>query len=271
MLLLMLVTLYPFLYILFASFSAASQFMAHEGILWHPVGFTLSAYKIVFQNRQIITGFCNTLIVLVSKLCLSMVLTIIGAYFFTRKNALLVPFFTIMIVFTMFLDCGLIPRYLNVKSMHLDNSLLALIIPTALTTYNLIILRTAFAGIPPSMEEAAIVDGANRVVTLVQILVPLVVPTIMVCVLYYAVDTWNAWFDAMIYLRSENLYPLQLVLREILIRNSTQGMTPGTDTETMAETIQYAVMMVATLPILLVYPFLQKYFVKGVMIGSVKE
>lgn len=271
MALLMLVTLYPFLYVLFASFSSASQFMAHEGILWHPVGFTISAYKIVFKNQQIILGFCNTAIVLATKLCLSMVLTIVGAYFLTRRNALLVSFFTVMIVFTMFFDCGLIPRYLNVRSLHLDDTLLSLIIPSALTTYNLIILRTAFAGIPSSMEEAAIVDGANRVVTLVKVLVPLVIPTVMVCVLYYAVDTWNAWFDAMIYLRNKNLFPLQLVLREILIRNSTSSMTPGMDTETLAETIQYAVMMVATLPILLVYPFLQKYFVKGFMIGSVKE
>lgn len=245
--------------------------MAHEGILWHPVGFTISAYKIVFKNQQIILGFCNTAIVLATKLCLSMVLTIVGAYFLTRRNALLVSFFTVMIVFTMFFDCGLIPRYLNVRSLHLDDTLLSLIIPSALTTYNLIILRTAFAGIPSSMEEAANVDGANRVVTLVKVLVPLVIPTVMVCVLYYAVDTWNAWFDAMIYLRNKNLFPLQLVLREILIRNSTSSMTPGMDTETLAETIQYAVMMVATLPILLVYPFLQKYFVKGFMIGSVKE
>ena len=111
MALLMLVTLYPFLYVLFASFSSASQFMAHEGILWHPVGFTISAYKIVFKNQQIILGFCNTAIVLATKLCLSMVLTIVGAYFLTRRNALLVSFFTVMIVFTMFFDCGLIPRY----------------------------------------------------------------------------------------------------------------------------------------------------------------
>ena len=167
----------------------------------------------------------------------------------------------------MFFSGGLIPGYLNVRQLHLDNTYWALILPSAITTFNLIILRTGFQGVPESLEESARLDGAGDLQILFKILVPLVLPSIMVVLLYYVVATWNSWFDAMIYLRKRELFPLQLILREILVESQVKM---DTDSEVTEETIQYAVMTVSTVPILLVYPFMQKYFVKGATVGAVK-
>ncbi len=275
MLIIALVTLYPFYYVAVASFSRSAEFMMHEGFLFKPLGFTLDAYKVVMRNNKILTGFINTLFLLVVKGSLSMLLTIIGAYVLSKKDAMLVPAAMFLIIVTMFFSGGMIPTYLNVRSFGLDNKIWTLVFPTAINTFNLIIMRNAFEAVPKDIDEAASIDGAGCIRTLFMIMIPLVVPTIMVILLYYAVDIWNSWFDAMLYLRKKSLYPLQLVLREILINNNTNGMqggmaSAGGDNETMAESVQYAVMMVATVPILLVYPFLQKYFVNGIMLGAVK-
>ena len=270
-----LMTLYPFYYVAMASFSKSAEFMMHEGFLWKPLGFTLDAYKVVMKNDKIFTGFANTLFLIVVKGSMSMLLTIIGAYVLSRKDAMLVPAAMFLIVVTMFFSGGLIPTYLNVRSFGLDNKIWALVFPTVITPFNMIILRNAFSAVPGEIGEAASIDGAGSVGTLFMIMLPLVVPSLMVILLYYAVDIWNSWFDAMLYLRKKALYPLQLVLREILINNNTSSMggnmaSAGGDNETMAESVQYAVMMVATVPILLVYPFLQRYFVNGIMVGAVK-
>ena len=275
MLVLALMTLYPFYYVAMASFSKSAEFMMHEGFLWKPLGFTLDAYKVVMKNDKIFTGFANTLFLIVVKGSMSMLLTIIGAYVLSRKDAMLVPAAMFLIVVTMFFSGGLIPTYLNVRSFGLDNKIWALVFPTVITPFNMIILRNAFSAVPGEIGEAASIDGAGSVGTLFMIMLPLVVPSLMVILLYYAVDIWNSWFDAMLYLRKKALYPLQLVLREILINNNTSSMggnmaSAGGDNETMAESVQYAVMMVATVPILLVYPFLQRYFVNGIMVGAVK-
>ena len=270
MVLIMVLTLYPFIYVLFASFSNAYDFMSYTGILYRSVGFTLDSYKIVFQNSMILTGLKNTVIVLVLKLAIGLLLTIIGAYFMSCKTAKLAPVFSMAVIVTMFFSGGLIPTYLNVKSFHLDDTLWALVLPVAVNTFNMIITRNAFEAIPDGLSEAAKIDGAGHVRILFEILVPMIIPTIAVITLYYSVEVWNSWFTAMIYLRKKYLYPLQLVLREILIMNNVGAMASGGDNEAVAETVQYAVMIVATLPILLVYPFLQKYFVKGVMVGAVK-
>ena len=275
MLVVALMTLYPFYYVAMASFSKSAEFMMHEGFLWKPLGFTLDAYKVVMKNDKIFTGFANTLFLIVVKGSMSMLLTIIGAYVLSRKDAMLVPAAMFLIVVTMFFSGGLIPTYLNVRSFGLDNKIWALVFPTVITPFNMIILRNAFSAVPGEIGEAASIDGAGSVGTLFMIMLPLVVPSLMVILLYYAVDIWNSWFDAMLYLRKKALYPLQLVLREILINNNTSSMggnmaSAGGDNETMAESVQYAVMMVATVPILLVYPFLQKYFVNGIMVGAVK-
>jgi putative aldouronate transport system permease protein len=179
-----------------------------------------------------------------------------------------------MIVVTMFFQGGLIPTYLLVSNLGLVDTPWAMIIPGAINTWNLIIMRTSFQAVPASLEESAKIDGANEWTIMWRIILPLSIPVMAVMVLFYAVGHWNAWFNAMIYLRDRNLYPLQLILREILITNSTDSMmtnASGVDKMPISETIKYATIMVATIPILVLYPFLQKYFVKGVMIGALKE
>ena len=179
----------------------------------------------------------------------------------------------IMIMITMFFSGGIIPFYLTVKMLGMYNSLWSLIIPSGISTYNLIIMRTSFIGIPDSLEEAAYIDGAGHVRVLTQVIIPLSKSIIAVMVLYYGVAHWNEWFNAMIFLNDRGKFPLQLVLREILIQNDTNSMTQGVgaaDGISVAESVKYAVIIVATVPILCIYPFLQKYFVKGVMVGALK-
>ncbi|NJP41097.1 carbohydrate ABC transporter permease [Oscillospiraceae bacterium HV4-5-C5C] len=270
-----LIFLYPILHVAFASLSDSNQLMAHSGLLLRPLGFNLNAYKRVFENPMIGKGYLNTLFILVIGTTLEVFVTSIGAYALSRKNVMLSRFFNLMIAFTMFFSGGMIPFYLTLQNLNLTRTRWGLILPFLVSTYNLIIMRTSFAAIPDSLFEAAYIDGAGHIRTLLQIVIPLSKAVIAVMILYYGVSIWNGWFWASTILRDRNLYPLQVVLREILIVNSgTLGMTSGTatgDTEAIAESIKYATIMVATVPILCVYPFLQKYFQKGVMIGSVKE
>ena len=272
MLIVAFLTLYPFYYVLIASLSKSADFMMYQGFLYKPLGFNIEAYRIVFRDDRIIRGFINTVIILVTRVSLAMLLTIIGAYVLSKKDAFWVPKLMFLIIVTMFFSGGMIPTYLNVRSLGLDNKMLALILPSVINTFNMIIMRNAFEAVPREIDEAAAIDGAGCVKSLFIIMLPLVIPTVMVIFLYYAVEVWNAWFDAMLYIRKKTLYPLQLILREILINNNTDNMnnSANADAETMAETVQYAVMMVATVPILVVYPFLQKYFIKGVALGAVK-
>lgn len=273
MILLMIAMIYPMWYVLVASFSDAIQLSAHEGLLIKPLGFTLDAYKLMAKNPMILGGYGNTLFVLALGLVFNLVLTCIGAYVMSRRNVLLGKPITLMIIFTMYFSGGLIPFYLTVKQLGMENSLLSLIIPTAINTFNLIIMRTSFAAIPESLEESARLDGAGHITVLAKIVVPLSKATIAVIALYYAVSHWNSWFNAMIFLTDRKLFPLQLVLREILIQNDTSSMTQMVnigESSFVGETIKYAVIIVSVVPILCVYPFVQKYFVKGVMIGAVK-
>ncbi len=275
MLVLAFITVYPFYYVAVASFSNASDFMMFRGFLYKPLGFTTGAYEYVFRDDRILRGFVNTMALILTRVTLAMLLTIVGAYVLSRKRTVWAPVFMFVIVVTMFFSGGMIPTYLNVRMLGLDNTFGALVLPSVINTFNMIIMRNAFEAVPQDIEDAASIDGAGRVQCLFAVMLPLVVPTLMVILLYYAVEVWNTWFDAMLYIRKKSLYPLQLVLREILINNNTTGMSGaaqsgGGDAETMAETVQYAVMMVATVPILVVYPFLQKYFVSGVMVGAVK-
>ena len=274
MFVLMVVTLYPLLYVLFASLSDASKLMQHSGLLFKPLGLNLSSYKIVIQDRQILSGYMNTIIVVVAGVLISMVLTILGAYTLSRKNLYWGKMISMIVIIPMFFSGGLIPFYLLVKNLGMLDSLWALILPTALSTYNMMIMRTALAGVPKALEEAAEIDGANPLVVLFRILIPLTIPTIAVLILYYAVANWNSWFNAMLFLpKAKEKWPLQLVLRNLLIQNQTDDLTSGVaaaDKFSVSETIKYATIIVSTLPILCLYPFLQKYFLKGVMVGSVK-
>lgn len=270
---LMIITIYPIIHVLFASFSNSDLLMAHRGFLLKPLGFTTAAYKMVFKNPMIVRGYLNTIFIVVVGVVLNIFMTSITAYVLSRKSFLWKNPIMFFIVFTMFFNGGLIPFYFTVKQFHLDNSYWALIVPGAISTFNLIIMRTSFAAIPDSLEESARIDGASHFTILWKIVMPLSKPVIAVMVLYYAVAHWNSWFNAMIFLKKRDLYPLQLILREVLIQNDTSSMTVGVgsmDQESIGEAIKYAVIIVATLPILCVYPFLQKYFVKGVMIGAIK-
>ncbi|MGG4095240.1 carbohydrate ABC transporter permease [Paenibacillus lautus] len=272
--LLSIVTLYPFLYVLFASISTPAEFVQHRGILLWPKGFSLDSYRMVFENPNIIRSYMNTIFYVVVGTTLNILMTALGAYGLSRKNVMWKSTIMMLIVMTMFFDGGLIPKYLLVKNMGLIDTYWALIIPSAMTTWNLIIMRTAFQGVPEALEESARIDGASDWTILFRIIIPLSLPVIAVMVLFYGVWHWNKWFDALIYLRDRDLFPLQLILREILIQNDTSSMMTsvgGGDRMPVGETIKYATIMVATLPILFLYPFLQKYFVKGVMIGAIKE
>ncbi|CAM4296832.1 carbohydrate ABC transporter permease [Paenibacillus phoenicis] len=273
LILLVIATLYPLVYVLLASLSDPARLLAYKGLLWKPVGFSLEAYRAVLANPGIGIGFRNTLFIVVFGVTVNIFMTALGAYVLSRKNVMWNKVFMFIIVFTMFFGGGLIPMYLIVKGVGLLDSLWSTIIPFAVSTFNLIIMRTSFMGIPDSLEESAKIDGANHFTILFRIIIPLSMPVIAVMILYYAVDKWNGWFYASVFIRSRELFPLQLVLREILISNSTDSMSIGAsagDRFQIGETIKYATIIVATFPIMCIYPFLQRYFVKGVMVGSLK-
>ena len=257
-------TEWQLIHIVAASFSNPSLFVGHKGILLWPEGFSLASYQAVLKNTFLWTGYANTLFIVIVGTVLNVLLSMVAAYCLSRKHVAAGPTIMKLLVFTMYFSGGMIPLYLVVKGVGLYGSRWALILPTLVDTYNLIIMRTAFAGVPDSLEESAKLDGANAWTILWRIMAPLVKPTVAVITLYYAVSHWNSWFNAMLFLR-----PLQLILRQILIQNDTADMTAGAD-YLVSETIQYATVVVATLPILCIYPFVQKYFVKGVMIGAIK-
>jgi len=273
--LLMIITLYPMWHVLMASFSQPVEVMKHSGPILLPLGIDFSSYAMVFRNPNILSSFKNSVIIVVFGTIINMVMTLLAGYAFSRKHVYITKKIMPFVIFTMYFSGGMIPTFLLVNNwLHLGDSYLALWLPIAISTYNMIIMRTGFAAIPDSMGESAKIDGANEFVILIRIAIPLALPTIAVIVLYYAVGHWNSWFSAMMYLKSRDKFPLSLILREILISNSTESMTSASgasgDTVPIAETIKYATTIIAIVPILVIYPFLQKYFVKGMMIGAVK-
>jgi putative aldouronate transport system permease protein len=273
MLFMIVITLYPFVFVLMASLSEPIRFLAHQGGLFLPVGFSLSSYIAVIRNPNIASGYVNTVFVVgVGTIC-NIIFTALGAYVLSRKNLFWRPVLTLTCIVTMYINGGLIPNYLIVRGLHLINNRMALILPGLVSTYNMIVMRTAFATIPESLEESARIDGAGEFRILFRIIVPLALPTMAVVALFYGVSHWNSWFSAMIYLVDKTKQPLQLVLRNILIDAQTSEMTMDDaygDRYAVAQTVKYATIMVATVPVLLFYPFLQKYFVKGVMVGAIK-
>ena len=266
--------LYPVWYVAVASLSDSMLLTQHQGPLLLPLGLTLNAYTKVFKNPMISTGYVNTLIILVIGVALDIIMTSLGAYFLSRKRVLFKKPIMLLIMLTMFFSGGMIPFYLNLRDLHLTNSLAGLIIPFMISTYNLVIMRTSFESIPDSLIEAAQIDGASHIRILWQIVLPLSKAIIAVMILYYGVSIWNSWFWAAAIIRDRELLPLQVILREILLSNDVTSMNAGasaSDAESIAMSIKYATIMVATVPILCVYPFLQKYFTKGALVGAVKE
>lgn len=269
------VCLYPFLYVVFASFSDPNQFIKHDfTILLKPEGFSLEAYKQVF-TKNIATGYLNTIFYVVVGTVVSMMFTFLGAYVLSRRNYMFRKPITLMIMFTMYFNGGIISTFLWVQQLGLVDTRWAIILPSALSTYNLIVLRSGFDSIPESLLEAARIDGASEWTCLFKIMIPLSKASVAVLVLFYAVARWNEWMAPAIYLRSRELFPLQIFLREILLTGSAESIlsTSGdaTNVTALAEIVKYATIVVSTLPILCIYPFIQKYFVSGMMIGGVKE
>jgi putative aldouronate transport system permease protein len=273
MVVLALVCLYPIIHVLLSSFSDPAALMAHEGPVIRVIGApTLMGYKITLNNRSIGIGFRNTLGYLIIGSAMNVLLTSLAAYVLTRKYFALRKFMAKAMVLTMYFSGGIIPLFIVVTTIGIYDSPLAVLLPTAISTYNVIIMRSFFQNIPESMEESAIIDGAGDWTIYARIIMPLSKAVIAVITLYYAVGHWNSWFNAMIFLRDRNQYPLQLFLREILILNNAANEASSDFVElSMArDLVKYCTIIVSTVPILLVYPFAQRYFVQGVMIGAVK-
>ena len=274
--LLVITIIYPIILVISSSFSAPSAVYAGRVFLW-PVDLSVEGYKAVFKNRQIVSGALNSVFYTGVGTLVNLVMTTLAAYPLARRTLPGRSIIMKLFVFTMFFSGGMIPSFLIVKMLGLYNSRAAIILPTLISTWNMIIMKTALQAVPDALEESARLDGANDLVVLFQILVPIVKATIAVIALYYIVGEWNSWFNAMIYLRDNSKRPLQLFLREILIvATFNQENASNADAITMAEQlriasiIKYATMIVATLPVIAAYPFIQRYFVKGVMIGAVK-
>jgi len=263
--------LYPFLFLVSQSFSGSSASnLATLRLI--PETISLSSYRNVFSNEYIGYGFINTLKrvgIGVPLIVMAMVLT---AYPLSKKYFPHRKFWTGFIVFTMFFSGGLVPGYLLVRKLGLINTRWAIVLPAGISTWNMIIMRTFFEGIPESLHEAATIDGCSDMRILFKIFLPLSLPVIAVMVLFYAVGHWNSYFSALVYINDQNLYPLQMHLRKILIQFNQNEMldqlTEGRDV--VGQSVRYATIIVSTVPILMVYPFLQKYFVKGVMVGAIK-
>lgn len=273
MLALCFVTLYPMYYVLCASFSNNIALLTSPGFLLYPKGFNLGAFRLAFTHPLLVSGYQNILMILFASLPINILLTLFCGYFLASKNVMFKKPVMALIMFTMFFNGGMIPTYLNVRSLGLYNSLWALILPGAMSVYNSIICKTAIEAMPDSLQESAYIDGANDLVIVFRIVLPLIMPTIAVLLLYYGVGHWNSWFPASLYIQDNVKLPIQNVLRAVLIANSNilnAAATEDDQVNQFAETIKYAAIVLTTVPVLCVYPFLQKYFVKGVMIGAVK-
>lgn len=270
--LVILVCFYPVYYVLISSISDATKLAAFTGIRYKPLGFSLEAYKRVFENPSILGSYKNTIVYVAVGTAVNMVMTCMAAYVLTLKRLVIHKVLNKLIIFTMFFSGGMIPMFLLIKNLGMVDSMWALILPVSINTFNMIVMRTSFEALPQSLSESARVDGASDMRILLQIVIPLSKPVLATMLLYYGVSNWNSWFNAMVYLRTRALYPVQLILREILITSNALSMSGdmSADVIDISKTVQYATIIVVTLPILAVYPFLQKYFVKGMMTGAVK-
>lgn len=270
-----LIVIYPLYFMFIASFSNPDAVNTGQTFLW-PKDITLNGYKEIFSNSRIWTGYKNSVIYALLSMIIRTSLTITAGYALSRKDLVGRNFFMMMIIFTMFFGGGLIPTYLIVRDLDMINTVWAMIIPGAVSAYNLIIVKTFFQQtIPDELLEASAIDGCSNIRFFTRIVLPLSLPIIAVIALFSAVQEWNSYFSALIYLRDAELHPLQLILRDILVQNQAQDLLSEDAVEAMqrqkaAEQIKYGVIIVSSVPMLILYPFLQRFFIKGVMIGSVK-
>ena len=266
------ITLWPFLYIVAVSFSGSHAVYQGEVFLW-PVDITLDGYRQVFKQNGLWTAYGNTLFYTTVGTVFNLAATTIAAYPLSRNRFFARRFFNFFIAFTMYFSGGMIPTYLLITKLGFYNSRWVMIIPSLLSTYNVMVCRSAFSAIPDEVIESAEIDGSNEWQTFGHIAVMLITPTLAVLTLYYAVGHWNNFFTALLYLSKEELMPMQVLLRRVLIQASSELMDNSTASNDMAAVsiqVRYVTIVVATLPILAIYPLLQKYFVKGVMLGAVK-
>lgn len=276
---LLVIFIWPLWFVVIASFSEPNEVWMGNVILW-PKGFTLVAYEALKDYGDIWLGYRNTLFYTIVGTLINMVMTVFAAYPLSRKDFMPRNVLMVFFMITMYFSGGLIPTYLVVNKLHLTNTVWAMIIPGAISFYNVIVTRTYFINsIPPSLQEAAELDGANTFQLMIKVILPLSKPILAVIGLYYAVGHWNDFYTALIYVNDRALLPLQSFLRDLLMSSklSISGTNAsGMDAATLeakrqlAQTLKYSVIIVSTVPVLCVYPFIQKYFVKGVMIGSVK-
>jgi len=270
----LLVVLYPLVYIVSASFS--SPLAVSSGKVWlFPVDFSLRGYQVALSNPQIITGYANSIYYTFFGTLISVSSTVLIAYLLSRRKLFGGKAIMLFITFTMIFSGGLIPTYLVVKQLGMLNTRWALLIPQAIAAWQIIIARTFFQiNIPEELAEAAELDGCSDIDFLWQVVIPLSKPILAVLALMYAVSQWNAYFDALMYLKSTALHPLQLILRSILILNTTAAGSMDAKTmlerQQLADLLKYTLIVVGSLPVLIVYPFVQRYFVKGMLIGSIK-
>ena len=271
---LMFITVYPLLYTLFASFSDAKKLLNVTGPLWWPIApYTLQGYQLTFSNAKLASSVWNTIWYVLVGTAGGLLITGMAAFVLSRKNFMLKNLIMKIIMFTMFFSGGIIPLFFVVKNIGIYNTRWAFILPWAMSAYNMIIMRTFFLGIPESLEESALLDGATDLQIFFRIYVPLSTAVIAVIAMYYGVAWWNSWYQSLIFQPDNKLWPLQLILREVLITNtktSTVDVTTMAEEAYYRELVKYCTVIVATVPILVIYPFLQRYFVKGVMIGAVK-
>lgn len=264
-----LATLYPFLYVLSASISSPESVVTGQ-VLLLPKDLTLAAYEAVFAEKDVWSGYANTIFYTVAGTLVSMIFTICGAYALSKKRLFGRTLFNMLISFTLVFQAGIIPTYLNFKELHLLDTRTAIILGFAIATYNVIILRAFFQSIPEEIEEAARIDGASEAGVLFRVVLPLSKAALATITLFYAVSRWNGYFWAMVLLKDPDKIPLQVLLNRLVVQMKPSDSMLADTAFSVGETIIYATIVVAVVPIVAVYPFIQKYFVKGVMIGSLK-
>ena len=268
-------TIYPVWYVIVASFATAREVSLSGGLMLWPKEFIIGGYRKVFEDPFIISGFINSVKVLIVSLPLNLILTVFCGYFMACTNMMFKKVIVYMMMFTMYFSGGLIPNYLNIRSLGLMDSFWVLVLPGAVSVYNAIICKTAIEAIPGSLQESAYIDGANDLQVIWKIFIPLLKPTLAVLTLYYGVSHWNSYFNAMIYLNDKQTYPLQLILKEMIVEQDMQGLSSNAfdvvnEQPPSSEMLVAASIVLSMIPVLIAYPFVQRFFIKGVMIGSVK-
>ena len=270
------VCIYPVVHTIFASVSNPEFVRLHQGLILYPRGFSFNGYRMLFQNAALTRSMLNSLIYVFAGTALNMVLTVMGGYALSRREALLNKAFMKLIVFTMFFSGGLLPLYMLIGELRMIDTRWAVIVPAAVSQWNLILMRTAFIGVPEEMAESAKIDGANHFIIMLNIMLPLVMSTFAIVTLYYVIGHWNSWFSAMAFLRRRDLFPMQLVLREILVVNDSSQILnidfiKTEDKLNYEALIKYTSVVVTMLPMFIIFPFVQKSFTRGVMLGSLKS